>query len=282
MQPIDRTEDSLRRYLADVAESHPLPSQEEVALASRMKRGDTEARAKLIEANLRFVVSVAREDQNRCVPLADLISTGNLGLIIAAERFDETKGVRFISYAVWWIRQVILQTLAETSRLVRLPMNRVDLLRRINHFISHSQQEHASIPAEGEIADAVGVSLDEVTETLALARRIRSLDAALGDGEDNSLLEILPDETQESPDVLLTRDSLGAAVDLALDTLDESEQEVIRLYLGLDGDSEMTLGAIGARFGLTRERVRQIKEKALRKLRSPARARRLMAYAEEM
>ena len=282
MLPIDVREDSLRRYLAEVAASQPLPSREEVALASRMKRGDSEARAKLIEANLRFVVSVAREYQNRCVPLADLISAGNLGLIIAAERFDETKGVRFISYAVWWIRQVILQTLAETSRLVRLPMNRVDLLRQINHFVSHSQQEHAGLPSEGEIADALGVSLDDVNETLALARHIRSLDAALGEDEENSLLEILPDETQESPDVLLARESLRAAVDVALDTLDEREREVIRLYYGLDGDFELTLGAIGARFGLTRERVRQIKEKALRKLRSPARARRLMAYAEEM
>jgi RNA polymerase primary sigma factor len=161
-------------------------------------------------------------------------------------------------------------------------MNRVDLIRQINHFISHSQQEHASIPSEEEIAEALGISLEEVSETLALARRIRSLDAALGEDEENSLLEILPDETQESPDLLLSRDSLRAAVDLALDTLDEREREVIRLYFGLDGDSEMTLGAIGARFGLTRERVRQIKEKALRKLRSPARARRLMAYAEEM
>jgi len=273
--------DALHRYLEDVASSQPLSSKEEVALAQRIKKGDLKARATLVEANLRFVITVARDYQNQGVPLVDLISSGNLGLITAAERFDETKGFKFISYAVWWIRQSILQTLAEHSRIVRLPLNRVDLLRRISRYTNTRQQETTIRPQEEEIADELGLTVEQVMDTLASGQRILSLDATLGEGEDNSLLEIMPDATQESPDTMAMRNSLEHEIESALETLDEREQQVIRLYFGIGGNRELTLEEIGTQFRLTRERVRQIKEKALRKLRHPTRGRKLMPYAEE-
>ncbi len=273
--------DALHRYLEDVASSQPLSSKEEVALAQRIKKGDLKARATLVEANLRFVITVARDYQNQGVPLVDLISSGNLGLITAAERFDETKGFKFISYAVWWIRQSILQTLAEHSRIVRLPLNRVDLLRRISRYTNTRQQETTIRPQEEEIADELGLTVEQVMDTLASGQRILSLDATLGEGEDNSLLEIMPDATQESPDTMAMRNSLEHEMESALETLDEREQQVIRLYFGIGGNRELTLEEIGTQFRLTRERVRQIKEKALRKLRHPTRGRKLMPYAEE-
>ncbi len=273
--------DALHRYLEDVASSQPLSSKEEVALAQRIKKGDLKARATLVEANLRFVITVARDYQNQGVPLVDLISSGNLGLITAAERFDETKGFKFISYAVWWIRQSILQTLAEHSRIVRLPLNRVDLLRRISRYTNTRQQETTIRPQEEEIADELGLTVEQVMDTLASGQRILSLDATLGEGEDNSLLEIMPDATQESPDTMAMRNSLEHEIESALETLDEREQQVIRLYFGIGGNRELTLEEIGSQFRLTRERVRQIKEKALRKLRHPTRGRKLMPYAEE-
>ncbi len=277
----NEVKDALHRYLEDVATSQPLSSKEEVELACRIKKGDMKARAKLVEANLRFVITVAREYQNQGVPLVDLISAGNLGLITAAERFDETKGFKFISYAVWWIRQAILQTLAEHSRVVRLPLNRVDLLRRISRYSSNRHQATASRPAEEEIAEELGITVEQVMDTLASGQRILSLDATLGDDEENSLLEIMPDTSQESPDTMAMRNSLEHEIKAALSTLDDREQQVIRLYFGLGGEHEMTLEEIGTRFRLTRERVRQIKEKALRKLRHPTRGRKLMPYAEE-
>jgi len=272
--------DSLHRYLEDVASSQPLSSKEEVSLARRIRKGDMDARATLVEANLRFVITVAREYQNQGVPLVDLISAGNVGLITAAERFDETKGFKFISYAVWWIRQGILQTLAEHSRVVRLPLNRVDLLRRISRYTNSRQQETSLRPDEEEVAEELGISVEQVVDTLTSGQRILSLDATFGDDDANSLLEIMPDENQESPDRMMLKNSLEFEIGAALDTLEDREREVIRLYFGLGGSTEMTLEEIGVQFRLTRERVRQIKEKALGKLRHPTRGRRLIPYSK--
>ncbi len=269
--------DALHRYLEEVASSQPLSAQEEVRLASRIRKGDQKARAKLIEANLRFVISVAYEYQNQGVPVVDLISAGNVGLITAAERFDETRGFKFISYAVWWIRQSILQTLAEHSRVVRLPLNRVDMLRRISRY---ANRQTSTRPNEEEIAKALGIPVEQVTETLTRGQRVLSLDAPFSDGE-NSLLDIMPDNAQESPDARVLQNTLKDEITRALSTLDKREQEVIQLYFGLGSGVEMTLEEIGRQFRLTRERVRQIKEKALRKLRHPNKRRKLMPYAED-
>ena len=278
---VSDVKDSLHRYLEDVATSQPLKKEQEVELATRIKKGDMKARSTLVEANLRFVITVAREYQNQGVPLVDLISAGNVGLITAAERFDETKGFKFISYAVWWIRQSILQTLAEHSRVVRLPLNRVDLLRRISRYTSNKQQETSSRPAEEEIAEELGITVEQVVDTLTSGQRVLSLDATFGDEDENSLLEIMADDNQESPDTQTLKNSLEYEIDVALSTLDDREQEVIKLYFGLGGAPEMTLEEIGTQFKLTRERVRQIKEKALRKLRHPTRGRKLIPYADE-
>jgi RNA polymerase primary sigma factor len=272
--------DSLHRYLEDVASSTPLSAAEEVTLAQRIKKGDEEARAQLIEANLRFVITVARDYQNQGVPLVDLISAGNVGLITAAERFDETRGFKFISYAVWWIRQAVLQTLAEHSRVVRLPLNRVDLLRRISRYTNSRQQETSTRPEPEEIAEELGITVEQVRDTLSTGQRVLSLDAKFGDNEENSLLEVMPDDNTESPDKMLLENSLTHEIREALGSLDDREQEVIRLYFGLTGQAEMTLEEIGLRFKLTRERIRQIKEKALRKLRHPTRGKRLIPYSD--
>tara|TARA_Y100000588_G_scaffold277056_1_gene293520 strand:- start:2695 stop:3558 length:864 start_codon:yes stop_codon:yes gene_type:complete len=272
--------DSLHRYLEDVASSQPLSAAEEVSLAQQIKKGDHEARAKLVEANLRFVITVAREYQNQGVPLVDLISAGNIGLIVAAERFDETKGFKFISYAVWWIRQSILQTLAEQSRVVRLPLNRVDLLRRIARYTNSKQQETSSKPQEEEIAEELGITVEQVVDTLSRGQRVLSLDATFGDDDENSLLEIIADDNQAPPDEMMLKNSLEYEIHAALDTLDDREKEVIKLYFGLSSEPEMTLEEIGLQFHLTRERVRQIKEKALRKLRHPTRGRKLISFSD--
>ena len=263
--------DALHHYLEDVASSQPLSSAEEVKLAVRIREGDQKARAKLIEANLRFVITVAYEYQNQGVPLVDLISSGNVGLITAAERFDETRGFKFISYAVWWIRQSILQTLAEHARVVRLPLNRVELLRRISRCKNNQKQEPSTRTAEEEIAEELDIPVEQVTDILTSGQRTLSLDTSLGDGE-NSLLEMMPDNSQEPPDAMTLRNTLKDEISSALSTLDEREQKVIRLYFGLGGGTEMTLEEIGKQFRLTRERIRQIKEKALRKL-APSHAR---------
>ena len=272
--------DALHHYLEDVASSQPLSSAEEVELAVRIREGDQKARAKLIEANLRFVITVAYEYQNQGVPLVDLISSGNVGLITAAERFDETRGFKFISYAVWWIRQSILQTLAEHARVVRLPLNRVELLRRISRCKNNQKQEPSTRTAEEEIAEELDIPVEQVTDILTSGQRTLSLDTSLGDGE-NSLLEMMPDNSQEPPDAMTLRNTLKDEISSALSTLDEREQKVIRLYFGLGGGAEMTLEEIGKQFRLTRERIRQIKEKALRKLRHPTRGRKLMPYTED-
>ena len=271
--------DSLHQYLRDVAASRPLTVEEEKILAARIKKGDMKARAEMVEANLRFVISIAVKYQNRGLPLGDLISAGNIGLITAAERFEAAKGVKFISYAVWWIRQAIQQALADYSRMMRLPVNRIALLRRISEY-TNSRRNDLYPPAEEDIADALDVPVKQVIDTLAKGRRIHSLDARCGEDDKNSLLEIMSDESQEPPDALLLRVSLKEEIEAALDALEEREREIIRLYFGLDGAPPMTLNGIGNRFGLTRERIRQIRDKALCKLRHPARALKLMPYAE--
>jgi RNA polymerase primary sigma factor len=272
-------EDSLGSYLTEIAGSKPLSGPDEVELARQIKAGDDSARNRLVEANLRFVVSVAKEYQNRGVPLADLISAGNMGLITAAERFDEDKGFKFISYAVWWIRQAILQTLAEQSRTVRLPLNKVGLLYKISKASRALQQERVDDPNPEEIARELEVSVDEVKETMLCGRSVRSLDAKFREGEDQSLLDVLADDRQESPENEVMRGCLRGQIESALGSLVGREAEIIRLYFGLDGEEPMTLDQIGARFGLTRERVRQIKEKALLRLRHPSRCDQLRTYS---
>jgi len=272
-------EDSLGSYLTEIAGSKPLSGPDEVELARQIKAGDDSARNRLVEANLRFVVSVAKEYQNRGVPLADLISAGNMGLITAAERFDEDKGFKFISYAVWWIRQAILQTLAEQSRTVRLPLNKVGLLYKISKASRALQQERVDDPNPEEIAKELEVSVDEVKETMLCGRSVRSLDAKFREGEDQSLLDVLADDRQESPENEVMRGCLRGQIESALGSLVGREAEIIRLYFGLDGEEPMTLDQIGARFGLTRERVRQIKEKALLRLRHPSRCDQLRTYS---
>lgn len=271
-------DDSLGSYLSEIARSNPLSTFEEVRLAKEIKQGDEDARNRLVEANLRFVVSVAREYQNRGVPLADLVSAGNMGLITAAERFDEGKGFKFISYAVWWIRQAILQTLAEQARTVRLPLNKVGLLYKISKASRALQQERFDAPNVDEIARQLDVSVNEVKETLMCGRSVRSLDATVKE-EDHSLLDVLPDDKQESPENNVLHGCLRGQIASALSRLVGREGEILRLYFGLEGEEPMTLDQIGVRFGLTRERVRQIKEKALHRLRHPSRCDQLRTYS---
>jgi RNA polymerase primary sigma factor len=272
-------EDSLGAYLTEIAQSKPLSGDEEVDLARRIKAGDEYARNRLVESNLRFVVSVAKEYQSRGVPLSDLISAGNIGLITAAERFDEEKGFKFISYAVWWIRQGILQTLAEQSRTVRLPLNKIGLLYKISKASRLLQTERVEDPNPEQIASKLDVPVEEIKETLLFGRSVRSLDAAFKEEEDFSLLDVLSDDDQESPENLVMRGCLHGQIDSALSSLVGREGEIIKLYFGLDGEEPMTLDQIGSRFGLTRERVRQIKEKALLRLRHPSRSDQLKMYS---
>ena len=263
--------ESLDLYLRDIASSEPLNGETEIALAHRIRKGDQRARDRLVGSNLRFVVSVAREYQNHGVPLADLISAGNMGLMTAAERFDGTRGFKFISYAVWWIRQAIHQSLAQDSRVVRLPINRIDLLHNIAKVSREIRQSEEADPSPETIAEKLGVSVDMVQDTLLRARDVWSLDASFKDDDDHSLLHILPDSSQQAPDLEVVDESVKDQVRTVLDTLDAREAEVLRLYFGLGDDEAMTLEEIGTRFSLTRERVRQIKEKALRRLRHPRR-----------
>ena len=280
MSPFENTKDALQCYLEEVATSRPLSASEEITLASRIRKGDMKARAKLIEANLRFVVSIAREYRNYNVPLEDLISAGNLGLIIAAERFDATRGLKFISYAVWWIRQGIHMTLKEYTRMVRLPVNRLDLLKQISQYIQNRKE--AFSPTEEEIADALGVSREYLIDTLIKGQNTTSLDSTIGDDSKKCLLEMIPDSSGTATDDSVMEHSLKEDIEAVLQTLDEREREIIKLVFGLDGSPMMTLEAIGKQFNLTRERIRQIKEKALLKLRHPARAHKLRVHAEEI
>jgi len=274
-----RDEDrSLDLYLREIGETPLINADEEVRLARRIKQGDKTALEKLTKANLRFVVSVAKQYQNQGLSLADLINEGNIGLIKAAKRFDETRGFKFISYAVWWIRQAILQALAEQSRIVRLPLNRVGTLHKIGKISSRLEQFLGREPSPDEIAKELELSEGEVSDTLKISNSHLSLDAPFSTSEDNSLIDILEDEFQPSPDEALLSASLRVEIEKALDTLTPREAEVINLYFGLNSEKALTLEEIGARFSLTRERVRQIKEKAIRRLRHASRSRSLRAY----
>jgi RNA polymerase primary sigma factor len=265
-------------YLREIGETPLLTADEEVTLAKRIRAGDHDALEKLTKANLRFVVSVAKQYQNQGLSLADLINEGNIGLIKAAKRFDETRGFKFISYAVWWIRQAILQALAEQSRIVRLPLNRVGTLHKIGKVSSSLEQEFGREPSPEEIATHLDLSEIEVSDTLKISNSHLSLDAPFSTSEDNSLIDVLEDEYQPSPDEQLLGDSLRVEIEKALETLTAREAEVINLYFGLNQEKALTLEEIGARFNLTRERVRQIKEKAIRRLRHASRSKSLRAY----
>ncbi len=277
-QYTNRESQSLDKYLQEIGKVELLTPEEEIDLARRIKKGDQKALEKLTKANLRFVVSVAKQYQNQGLSLGDLINEGNLGLIKAAKRFDETRGFKFISYAVWWIRQSILQALAEQSRIVRLPLNRVGALNKIGKAFSTLEQEFEREPSASELAEELDMSLFEVADTLKISGRHLSMDAPFTQGEDNRLLDVIQDERTPLPDNELIKESLSKEVDRALGTLTEREAEVIRLYFGLGREHSLTLEEIGEKFQLTRERVRQIKEKAIRRLRHTTRSKALRAY----
>ena len=273
----NRESASLDKYLQEIGKEDLITVEEEVELAQRIRKGDQEALDKLTKANLRFVVSVAKQYQNQGLSLPDLINEGNLGLIKAAEKFDETRGFKFISYAVWWIRQSILQALAEQSRIVRLPLNQVGSLNKINKAFARFEQEHERTPSAEELANELELPKEKVTDTLRVAGRHISVDAPFADGEDNSLLDVLVNTDSPNADRGLINESLATEVERALETLAERERDIIRYFFGI-GCSEMTLEEIGEKFDLTRERVRQIKEKAIRKLRQSARSGVLKSY----
>ncbi|HCM77497.1 MAG TPA: RNA polymerase subunit sigma [Cytophagales bacterium] len=277
-QITNRESQSLDKYLQEIGKVDLLTPDEEVELAKRIKAGDQIALEKLTKANLRFVVSVAKQYQNQGLSLGDLINEGNLGLIKAAQRFDETRGFKFISYAVWWIRQSILQALAEQSRIVRLPLNRVGSLNKISKTFSELEQKYEREPSPDELADVLEVTTAEVVDTMKISGRHVSMDAPFVQGEENSLLDVLENESQETPDSGLMTDSLRREVQRALSTLTQRESDVIALYFGLNGEHAMTLEEIGEKFNLTRERVRQIKEKAIRRLRHTSRSKALKPY----
>lgn len=271
-------EGSLDQYLRDIS-AYPLISREdEVELARRIRDGDQEALDKLVRSNLRFVVSVAKKYQNQGVSLSDLINEGNLGLIRAAHKFDETKGIKFISYAVWWIRQAILQALAEQSRIVRVPLNRAGTLHRIGKRANMLLQELGREATHAEIADGMDITEEEVAKTMSISQAHLSLDAPLTPGEDNKLLDYLADNINPTPDEQTFEKALTESIEAALGSLKEREAKILRLYFGLDGSEAMTLEEIGALLGITRERVRQIKEKALSRLRHVSRARALESF----
>ena len=277
-QYTNRESQSLDKYLQEIGKVDLLTPDEEIDLAKKIKKGDQRSLEKLTKANLRFVVSVAKQYQNQGLSLGDLINEGNLGLIKAAKRFDETRGFKFISYAVWWIRQSILQALAEQSRIVRLPLNRVGALNKIGKAFSQLEQEFEREPSATELAEELDMSVFEVADTLKISGRHLSVDAPFAQGEDNRLLDVIQDERQPSPDSILMDESLKEEVKRALATLSERESEVIRLYFGLQKEHSLTLEEIGEKFNLTRERVRQIKEKAIRRLRHASRSKNLRSY----
>ena len=271
-------EGSLDQYLREISRYPLITREEEVELAQRIRRADAEALDKLVRSNLRFVVSVAKKYQNQGVSLSDLINEGNLGLIRAAHKFDETKGIKFISYAVWWIRQAILQALAEQSRIVRVPLNRAGTLHRIGRRSSALLQELGREPTVEEIAEAMDISQEEVAKTLSISQAHLSLDAPLTPGEDNKLLDYLPDNNRLGPDEEIFEHALTESIEDVLRTLKEREGKILKLYFGLEGSDPMTLEEIGSLLGITRERVRQIKEKALARLRHVSRARALESF----
>lgn len=279
-QYTNRESQSLDKYLQEIGKVELLTPEDEIDLAQAIRRGGYDgnrALERLVKANLRFVVSVAKQYQNQGLSLGDLINEGNLGLIKAAKRFDETRGFKFISYAVWWIRQSILQALAEQSRIVRLPLNRVGALNKIGKKFSELEQEFEREPTAAELAEELNMSVSEISETIKISGRHLSVDAPFVQGEDNRLLDVLPNEQQPPPDSGLMRESLRVEVQQVLSTLSQREADVIKYYFGLDG-TLLTLEEIGEKFNLTRERVRQIKEKAIRRLRHTSRSKALRAY----
>jgi len=273
----NRESASLDKYLQEIGREELVTPEEEVELAQRIRKGDPVALEKLTRANLRFVVSVAKQYQNQGLSLPDLINEGNLGLIKAAQKFDETRGFKFISYAVWWIRQSILQALAEQSRIVRLPLNQVGSLNKINKALSKFEQENERQPSNEELSEMIDVPKDKISDTLRVSGRHVSVDAPFVEGEDNSLLDVLPNDDSPSADKGLVNESLNTEIERALSTLTDREREIVKSFFGI-GCQEMTLEEIGERFGLTRERVRQIKEKAIRRLKSPSRSKLLKGY----
>lgn len=277
-QITNRENQSLDKYLTEIAKVDLITAEQEAELAKRIRNGDQIALEKLVKANLRFVVSVAKQYQNNGMSLGDLINEGNVGLIKAASRFDETRGFNFISYAVWWIRQSIMQALAEQSRIVRLPLNRVGSLNKISKAFSELEQKYHREPSVEEIANLLDITVDEVMNNQQLSGRHVSVDAPFVQGEENSLLDVLQDNGEQTPDQGLMEGSLRKEVQRALSTLSERESLVISSYFGLDGSQAMTLEEIGEKFDLTRERVRQIKEKATRKLKNSTRSKLLKAY----
>lgn len=280
-QYTNRESQSLDKYLQEIGRVDLLTPDEEIELAKKIKSNGPQSQGaleKLTKANLRFVVSVAKQYQNQGLSLGDLINEGNLGLIKAAKRFDETRGFKFISYAVWWIRQSILQALAEQSRIVRLPLNRVGALNKIGKKFSELEQSYEREPSASELATELDMTLFEVADTLKISGRHISVDAPFAQGEDNRLLDVIQDDRQPPPDNGLMSESLKVEVRRALATLSEREAEVIRLYFGLDREHSLTLEEIGEKFNLTRERVRQIKEKAIRRLRHASRSKQLRSY----
>jgi RNA polymerase primary sigma factor len=275
----NRESQSLEKYLQEIGKVDLLTPEEEVELAKLIKQGDQTALERLTKANLRFVVSVAKQYQNQGLSLSDLINEGNLGLIKAAQRFDETRGFKFISYAVWWIRQSILQALAEQSRIVRLPLNKVGSLNKINRAFSELEQEYEREPSPEELAALLEIPTEEVETTLGVAARHVSMDAPFVEGEDNSLLDVLENDSTPATDAMLEyKDSLRREIERALGTLTDRQADVIKLYFGLGLEHPESLEDIGDKFGLTRERVRQIKDKAINKLRSTTRSKLLKQY----
>lgn len=273
----NRESASLDKYLQEIGREEMVTVEEEVELAQRIRKGDKQALEKLTRANLRFVVSVAKQYQNQGLSLPDLINEGNLGLIKAAEKFDETRGFKFISYAVWWIRQSILQALAEQSRIVRLPLNQVGALNKINKAQSKFEQEYERMPSAEELEDLVDIPTEKISDAMRVSGRHVSVDAPFVEGEDNSLLDVLVNDDSPNADRSLVSESLTTEIERSLQTLAPREREILRAFFGI-GCQEMTLEEIGDTFGLTRERVRQIKEKAIRKLKSNSRSKLLKSY----
>jgi RNA polymerase primary sigma factor len=274
----NRESASLDKYLQEIGREELITAEEEVQLAKKIRDGDQNALEKLTKANLRFVVSVAKQYQNQGLSLPDLINEGNLGLIKAAKRFDETRGFKFISYAVWWIRQSILQALAEQSRIVRLPLNQVGSLNKINKAYSKLEQEFERAPSDHELAHVLDLPEDKIADTMKVSGRHVSMDAPFQQGEEGSLVDVLVNHDSPRADALLMNESLSKEIDRALSTLTERERDVIKLFFGIGIPHGLTLEEIGAKFDLTRERVRQIKEKAVRRLRHSSRSKLLQQY----
>jgi RNA polymerase primary sigma factor len=279
-QVTNREVASLDKYLQEISREGMITAEEEVELAKRIKNGDRRALEKLTRANLRFVVSVAKQYQNQGMTLPDLINEGNVGLIKAAERFDETRGFKFISYAVWWIRQAILQALAEQARIVRLPLNKIGTINKINRAFSELEQKNERPPSAEELAEMLGLSVNDVKQSLQSNGRHVSMDAPLTEGDESSsnMYDVLANDFSDTPDVDLVKESLRKDIERSLSTLTSREGEVIRLYFGLSGKHPLTLEEIGDRFDLTRERVRQIKEKAIRRMKHTSRSKMLKNY----